>query len=154
MTDIVDSGTRSRMMSRIGSRDTRIEVSLRKALFARGFRYRKNVRQLPGSPDIVLPKYRAAVFVHGCFWHGHDCSLFRLPASRPVFWRTKIDANRARDARAGSELAELNWRVAVVWECALRGRDRLAGDAVVDTLVAWITDANRDGCLLIRGIAQ
>lgn len=138
------------MMSGIRGRDTRIEVSLRKALFARGLRYRINDPRLPGKPDIVLPRYRAVVFVHGCFWHGHDCPLFRLPATNTSFWRDKIGANRARDARVCGELAALGWRVAVVWECALRGRGRLAGDAVACMLSDWLNSAAMPS-LVLRG---
>jgi len=138
VTDIVDRETRSRMMAGIRSKNTRIEVSLRKALFAQGFRYRINDARLPGKPDIVLPRYRAVVFVHGCFWHGHDCSLFRLPASNTDFWRTKIDTNRARDERACGELAAQGWRVAVIWECAIRGKKEAGVMAVAESLQAWL----------------
>lgn len=151
MTDIVDRATRSRMMSGIRSKNTRIEVSLRKALFARGFRYRINDARLPGKPDIVLPRYRAVVFVHGCFWHGHDCALFRMPASNTDFWRAKIDANRVRDERACGELAALGWRVAVVWECALRGRTRLADGVAACMLSGWLMDSSGVSPFVIRG---
>lgn len=151
MTDIVDRETRSRMMSGIRSKNTRIEVSLRKALFAQGFRYRINDARLPGKPDIVLPRHRAVVFVHGCFWHGHDCTLFSLPASNSDFWRTKIDANRDRDLRVCDELAAHGWRVAVVWECALRGRTRLADGAAACMLSVWLMDSNGVSPFVIRG---
>lgn len=138
-------------MSGIRSKNTRIEVSLRKALFARGFRYRINDARLPGKPDIVLPRYRAVVFVHGCFWHGHDCALFRMPASNTDFWRAKIDANRVRDERACGELAALGWRVAVVWECALRGRTRLADGVAACMLSGWLMDSSGVSPFVIRG---
>jgi DNA mismatch endonuclease (patch repair protein) len=138
MADIVDAATRSRMMSGIRGRNTKIEVDLRRALFARGFRYRIEVRSLPGRPDIVLPRYRAVIFVHGCFWHAHDCSLFRLPASRPDFWKAKLEGNAARDGRAVEALAHLGWRVATVWECATRGREAGAVGTVADRLMEWI----------------
>lgn len=125
-------------MSGIKGRNTKIEVDLRRALFARGFRYRIDVRLLPGRPDIVLPRYRAAIFVHGCFWHAHDCSLFRLPASRPDFWKAKLEGNAARDGRAIEALAHLGWRVATVWECATRGREAGAVGNVADRLADWI----------------
>lgn len=125
-------------MSGIKGRNTKIEVDLRRALFARGFRYRIDVRSLPGRPDIVLPRYRAAIFVHGCFWHAHDCSLFRLPASRPDFWKAKLEGNAARDGRAIEALAHLGWRVATVWECATRGREAGAVGKVADRLADWI----------------
>ena len=151
MTDIVDRETRSRMMSDIRSKNTHIEVSLRKALFAQGFRYRINDARLPGKPDIVFPRHRAVVFVHGCFWHGHDCALFRLPTSNTDFWRTKIDANRARDERACAELSAQGWRVAVVWECALRCRTRLTGGAAACMLSDWLMDSSGVSPFVIRG---
>lgn len=129
MTDIVDPETRSRMMSRIRGRDTRPEIGLRRALHARGLRYRLHDRRLPGRPDIVFPRFRAACFVHGCFWHRHaGCSYATTPATRAAFWSAKFEANVARDARNRVELLAVGWRVAVVWECALRreGRDTVA----------------------------
>ncbi len=151
MTDIVDRATRSRMMSGIRSKNTRIEVSLRKALFAHGFRYRINDARLPGKPDIVLPRHRAVVFVNGCFWHGHDCALFRLPASNTDFWRTKIDTNRARDERACRDLVAQGWRVAVVWECALRGKSRLADGIAACMLSEWLLDSSESSLFILRG---
>ncbi|WP_197430033.1 MULTISPECIES: very short patch repair endonuclease [Stenotrophomonas] len=108
-------------MSRIRGSNTKLEVLVRKGLHARGFRYRLGGAGLPGRPDIVLPKYRTVVFVHGCFWHGHDCSLYRLPKTRPEFWQAKIDGNRARDRRVKNQLKSLGWKVIEVWECTLRG---------------------------------
>ena len=126
MVDIVSAETRSRMMSRIRARDTLPELTVRRYLHARGFRYRLDDRRLPGRPDIVLRKWKTVIFVHGCFWHGHpDCRFFRMPDMRRDFWSTKIDANVARDQRNMGLLLESGWRVAVVWECALR--DELEG---------------------------
>lgn len=142
MADIVDSATRSRMMRGIGSRDTKPEIRLRKALFAQGFRYRVNAKGLPGRPDILLPRYRAAIFVHGCFWHGHDCHLFRLPATRTEFWEAKITANRQRDKRVCSELLESGWRVLIVWECAMKGKTRLPFDELVARCSRWIVHSD------------
>ncbi|MBN8223304.1 MAG: DNA mismatch endonuclease Vsr [Xanthomonadales bacterium] len=122
MADIVPPDVRSRMMSGIRGKNTRPEWIVRRTLHARGFRYRLHVRELPGHPDIVLPKHRAVIFVHGCFWHGHDCPLFRWPKTRPEFWQTKIDRNRANDSRHQMALQAAGWRVAIVWECALRQR--------------------------------
>lgn len=126
------------MMSGIRARDTRIEVAVRKALFARGFRYRLNVQRLPGRPDLVLPRYNAAVFIHGCYWHGHDCGLFRLPSTNREFWQTKINSNRERDLRNAAALRAAGWRVAVVWECALRGRGEDAVCKVAHNLARWL----------------
>ena len=121
MVDIVDRETRSRMMSGIRGSNTKPELALRRALHAAGFRFRLHDRRLPGKPDIVLPKFHAAVFVHGCFWHRHEgCRFATTPATRPDFWATKFKANAMRDGRALQELAEAKWRVATVWECALR----------------------------------
>lgn len=108
-------------MSRIRARNTKPEIVVRSLLHRMGFRFRLHVRDLPGKPDIVLPKYRAVIFVHGCFWHGHDCPLYRLPATRPDFWQNKINRNQANDEKARMALLSAGWRVAVVWECALRG---------------------------------
>jgi DNA mismatch endonuclease (patch repair protein) len=138
MVDFVDTATRSRMMSGIRGRDTKIEVTIRKALHARGLRYRTNVRGLPGRPDIVLSRWRAVVLVHGCFWHAHDCGLCRIPATRPDFWREKLEGNAARDARSTTALLDAGWRVATVWECALRGKGPQALIDVADRLAAWV----------------
>ncbi len=137
--DTVDRVTRSRMMSGIRSKNTKPELLLRKQLFARGFRYLINVKKLPGTPDIVLPMYNTVIFVHGCFWHGHDCRFFRLPATRTEFWTEKINKNRERDARALNELHALGWRICIVWECSLRGKKHTAAiQETVDTISGWL----------------
>ena len=110
------------MMAGIGGRNTTPEILLRRRLHAAGLRFRLHAADLPGKPDIVLPSRKIAIFVHGCFWHGHDCHLFRLPKTRTGFWSDKIEANRARDARNLAELADLGWRCFVVRECQLRDR--------------------------------
>lgn len=137
MADVVDAVTRSRMMSGIRGRDTKPEWIVRRGLHHLGFRYRLHARELPGRPDLVFTKYCAAVFIHGCFWHGHDCPLFKWPKTREDFWRTKISGNRDRDTRSLEALTKQGWRVAIVWECALRGTDKDSG-AVVDRLAAWL----------------
>ena len=140
---------RSRNMSRIRAENTKPEMAVRRGLHAAGFRYRLHVRSLPGRPDIVLRRYGAVVFVHGCFWHGHDCALFRWPATRPEFWREKIGRNRDRDAQQTAALLDAGWRVATVWECALKGRLRLPEGVVPDRLGQWLrSDAS---ILEIRG---
>lgn len=118
-------------MGRIRGRDTKPELLIRRGLHARGFRFRLHA-PLPGKPDIVLPRRKAAIFVHGCFWHGHDCHLFRLPGTRTDFWRDKIGGNRARDAAAIAALHRLGWRTLIVWECSFRGKDRLVFEEVLD----------------------
>lgn len=125
------------MMSGIRGKNTKPELIIRKALHARGFRYRLHCK-LPGKPDLCLPKYRAVIFVHGCFWHGHDCHLFKWPSTRPEFWREKIARNRAVDATAEAKLLAEGWRVAAVWECALKGRTRLPLEAVVGSVAKWL----------------
>ncbi|UXF74467.1 very short patch repair endonuclease [Stenotrophomonas maltophilia] len=122
-------------MSRIRGSNTKLEVLVRKALHARGMRYRLGGAKLPGRPDIVLPKYRTVVFVHGCFWHGHDCPLYRLPKTRPEFWADKIGKNRTRDQRVTSELEAIGWRVLTVWECSLRGKTAIEQASFLDHLV-------------------
>lgn len=120
MTDCFSGETRRYCMSRVRSANTRPEEKVRKYLFAHGFRYRKNVRSLPGAPDIVLPKYRTVIFVNGCFWHMHDCGVFKWPKSNVDFWTGKIYRNVDRDRRNAALLEESGWRVIVVWECRLR----------------------------------
>lgn len=125
------------MMSGIRGKNTKQELIVRKALHARGFRYRLHCK-LPGKPDLCLPKYRAVVFVHGCFWHGHDCHLFKWPSTRPEFWREKIGRNTVVDSAAEAKLLANGWRVATVWECALKGRTRLQLEDVVSSLERWL----------------
>ena len=123
MTDIVDKATRSRMMAAIGSRNSVPEVVLRRALHARGLRYRLHDRRLPGTPDLVFRQFGAVCFVHGCFWHRHSgCRYTTTPGTREEFWQTKFRANVARDGRNQEDLLKSGWRIAIVWECALRGQ--------------------------------
>ena len=138
MTDIVSKQTRSRMMSGIQGKNTKPELVVRKALFARGFRYRLHGSKLPGKPDLVLPKYKAVVFVNGCFWHLHECPLFKWPSTRPEFWHEKLTANRTRDKRNLALLQQQGWRVLVIWECALKGRQRRPVDNVIDQATDWL----------------
>lgn len=149
MADVVDPATRSRMMAGIKATNTKPELALRHGLHALGFRYRLHNRQLPGTPDIVLPKHRAVIFVNGCFWHGHDCELFRWPKTRPDFWREKIGGNMARDRRNHGLLITGDWRVLDVWECAMKGSGRLELAEVVERTAAWLTSDNQ--AAVIRG---
>ena len=125
-------------MSGIRGKNTRPELLIRKALHARGFRYRLHCKDLPGNPDLCLPKYRAVIFVHGCFGHGHGCHLFKWPKTRAEFWREKIGRNRTVDALASAALADAGWRVASIWECALKGRNKLGIDEVAQRVSDWI----------------
>lgn len=138
MADIVPADVRSRMMAGIRATNTKPELLLRKGLHARGFRFRLHDPALPGKPDIVLPRYRAVILAHGCFWHGHDCHLFKWPSTRPEFWQTKIGRNREVDARTDAALAQAGWRQGVVWECALKGRARLPLEDVISACAEWI----------------
>lgn len=138
MADVVDPATRSRMMANIRGRNTQIEIAIRKALHARGLRFRIDVRGLPGRPDIVLPRWRSVIFVHGCFWHSHDCGLCRIPATRSEFWEAKLASNRARDARNRLALLDAGWRVATVWECSIRGKGPAVVDQVGGVLLQWL----------------
>ncbi|TCV76005.1 very short patch repair endonuclease [Neorhizobium sp. S3-V5DH] len=138
MADIVTPEKRSLMMSGIRGKDTKPEILIRKALFARGWRYRLHDKRLPGKPDLVFPRLRAVVFVDGCFWHGHTCHLFRLPSSRVDFWTEKIARNRQRDVEVRKALDGLGWRHLTVWECALKGRTRLPIVEVIDKVANWL----------------
>ena len=116
--DIWDKKKRSAVMAKIKSKDTRPEWIVRRYLFSRGYRYRKNVKGLPGTPDIVMRKYGIVIFIHGCFWHGHTDG--HLPHSNVEFWRTKIGRNKQRDARNKEALKRMGWRVMTIWECQLK----------------------------------
>ena len=150
MPDIVSPETRSRMMAGIRGKDTKPELFIRKALHARGFRYRLHDRRLPGKPDLSFPKYRAVILVNGCFWHGHDCHLFKWPSTRQEFWRSKITRNRQKDKETWQALRERGWRVAVIYECALKGRTRLDPDRVIDTTEKWLYSEQE--ALVVEGI--
>ena len=136
--DIVPATVRSRMMSEIKGKNTRPELVIRSTLHRRGFRFRVHHRDLPGKPDLVFPGRNAVLFVHGCFWHGHDCHLFRWPKSREEFWRKKIGKNIERDRHQREALAEAGWRIGIVWECALKGKTRLPLGSVVDQCAIWL----------------
>lgn len=124
MTDVVDSETRSRMMSGIRGKDTRPELEIRHQLHGLGFRYRLHDKHLPGKPDLVLKKYHAVIFVHGCFWHRHNCRLFKWPKTRPEFWKNKINRNHENDQKTLQKLQSTGWRVCIVWECSTGGADK------------------------------
>jgi DNA mismatch endonuclease (patch repair protein) len=136
--DVLTPEQRHRCMANVKSRNTKPEIVLRKALFSRGLRYRLHVKRLPGTPDLVFPKYRAVLFVHGCFWHGHGCRLFVVPATNREFWVQKIDGNRSRDEQAIRALRGMGWRVMTVWECAVRGLDRLPLDLLASKIDRWL----------------
>ncbi|WP_171237061.1 very short patch repair endonuclease [Ruegeria sp. HKCCA6837] len=147
--DRVTTAVRSRIMASIGSKDTKPELKIRSLLHRQGFRFRLHRKDLPGKPDLVFPRYRAVIFVHGCFWHGHDCYLFSMPKSRKEFWWQKIGRNRERDEVQRETLTDLGWRVATVWECALMGRSRLSIDDVGERCMAWLQSG--EAALVLRG---
>jgi len=136
MADHLTPEKRSWNMSQIHATDTAIEVKVRKELFRRGFRYRKNVKVLPGKPDIVLPKYRTVIFVHGCFWHRHQgCKDATMPKSRTEFWQEKFNRNVANDIKHQSELEALGWQVITIWECEVNKDFENTIDRVVDLIL-------------------
>lgn len=143
MTDIVDKATRSRMMSGIRGKDTKPELVLRKAMHALGLRYRLHRKDLPGKPDIVFPRRKAAIFVHGCFWHRHEgCRFATTPATRPDFWNDKFASNIERDRRNAEQLIAHGWRVVTVWECALKKAG--SPDVAARRIAKWLDgDADR-----------
>lgn len=114
---------RSEVMAKVRGKDTKPELYVRRYLFSKGFRYRKNVKELPGKPDIVLAKYKTIIFVHGCFWHGHDVDG-RIPLSNVVFWTNKISKNKERDIKIRNNLQALGWKVIIIWECELSTIDK------------------------------
>lgn len=139
---------RSRMMASVRTSGTKPELLVRTALLAGGYRYRlgENYRELgrklPGKPDIVLPGRKTVIFVHGCFWHRHDCHFFVWPKTRAEFWKTKLNRNHQRDVKQQSALLSEGWRVGVVWECALRGKHQLSEEVLAHKLRSWLEDAD------------
>ena len=145
MVDVVTQEVRSRMMSGIRGRDTKPEIALRRALHARGFRFRIHVKGMPGKPDMVFPKWGAALFVHGCYWHRHQgCSKATTPSSNARFWQEKFAGNVSRDERNVELLIAEGWRVGVVWECCI---GKLPDDGTVDEVAGFLRDR-------IRAIAE
>ncbi|MBA4397562.1 MAG: very short patch repair endonuclease [Syntrophus sp. (in: bacteria)] len=131
MTDRFQPAKRSEIMSRIKGWDTEPEKTVRSLLHRLGYRFRLHVENLPGKPDIVMPKHKAVLFVHGCFWHGHKgCRRATRPSTNVDFWNDKIEANVCRDAEATKQLEAMGWRVLVVWQCRLRDKDKLASELV------------------------
>lgn len=132
MADVLTGEQRRLNMSRIRGKDTKPEMIIRKGLHSRGYRYRLHVRNLPGHPDLVFPRYNAIIFVNGCFWHGHMCPLFKWPSTRKDFWEEKIFGNIERDRRNLQLLSDIGWRVIIIWECSLKGKNRFTVQDVLD----------------------
>lgn len=151
MADQLTLEERSRNMAAIKAVGTSAEVYIRKIIFSEGLRYRINQKNLPGKPDIVLAKYRTAIFVHGCFWHRHQCHLGTIPKSNSDYWINKFNSNVARDQKNIQSLQDLNWKVVIVWECALRGRSRLSEEILRFKLLSSIKD-NPNKIIEINGV--
>ncbi|MCL9670263.1 MULTISPECIES: very short patch repair endonuclease [Enterobacteriaceae] len=154
MADVHDKATRSKNMRAIATRDTAIEKRLASLLEMLGLTFRVQDAALPGRPDFVLDEYRAVIFTHGCFWHHHECYLFKVPATRTEFWLEKIGKNVVRDNRDSALLREQGWRVLIVWECALRGRLKLTDDALAERLEEWICGGGDAAQIDTLGIHQ
>lgn len=145
MTDVHDRETRSRNMAAIRGRDTKPEVLLRSALHRSGFRFRLHT-PLPGKPDMTLKRFRATIFVHGCFWHMHGCPRFKQPGGGNAdFWKMKLERNAARDSEVAGQLAEAGWRQLTVWECAMTGPGRLDMSELVRRIEYWLTSGLKTG---------
>jgi len=132
-------------MSGIRGANTKPEMIVRRGLHARGYRFRLHDRKLRGRPDMVLPRHSAVILIHGCFWHAHDCHLFRWPKSRGLFWREKISGNRERDIENFAALRSEGWRILQIWECALKGRSRLGPEKVVELAAEWLKSGEQAG---------
>ncbi len=132
------------MMSGIRGKNTKPELLLRSGLHRKGFRFRLHYGQLPGKPDLVFPKYRAIILVNGCFWHGHNCHLFKWPTSREEFWKEKISSNMIRDARNLADYKTQDWRTLIVWECALKGKGQRDLNEVIDYAANWLLNETGD----------
>ena len=143
MPDIVSKEKRSEMMAGRKGQNTKPEILIRKLIHSLGFRYRLHYKKLPGKPDIVLPRYKAAILINGCFWHWHNCSLFKMPSSNQDFWRNKIESNRNRDQIQIANLTSLGYKVLIIWECSLRGKNKLLLSDIGRKIENWlINDKN------------
>jgi len=155
MTDIVDRATRSRMMSGIRSKATRPEIFVRKGLHALGFRFRLHAEDIPGKPDIVLPKFRALINVHGCFWHDHGCRYCKTPSTNTAFWLEKLNANRLRDQRTIQLQLDSGWRCLIIWECAIRLAQRMPQEFDIVHLSAnWLNQGGRFASIDEHGLVE
>ncbi|NOX90935.1 MAG: DNA mismatch endonuclease Vsr [Gammaproteobacteria bacterium] len=149
MSDTLTPEQRRRCMSNVKGKNTGLELLIRKALFAKGFRYKLHDKSLPGKPDLVFPKYNAVIFIHGCFWHGHDCHLFKWPSTRQDFWKNKINRNMDVDVRNYRQLKDKGWWVLTIWGCAIKGKYNLGVQEVTDRAAYWLKYGMRD--VVIKG---
>ncbi len=137
MVDVVSTKKRSQMMAKIKGKNTKPELLIRKALHKKGFRYKLHDKSISGKPDIIFPKYKSLIFINGCFWHGHDCHLFKWPSSRPEFWKDKITKNKERD-RKNYKILSSKWRILVIWECSLKGKHKITFDELINDVILWL----------------
>ena len=152
MADVHDKATRSKNMRAIATRDTAIEKRLASVLTEQGVTFRVQDAALPGRPDFVVDDYQCVIFTHGCFWHHHECYLFKTPATRTQFWLAKIGKNVERDARDRERLQALGWRVLIIWECAIRGRKKLSDEALSERVVEWICSGGATAQIDTQGL--
>ncbi|KAB8309774.1 DNA mismatch endonuclease Vsr [Rouxiella chamberiensis] len=152
MTDVHDSKTRSKNMRAIKNRGTGIEKKVADLLLRAGFTFREQVQDLPGKPDFVVDDYKAIIFVHGCFWHHHDCHLFKVPATRTDFWMTKIQNNVINDHKVMEVLSDNEWRILIVWECSLRGRQKLSDNDILERMEEWLCNSAQTSFINTKGI--
>ncbi|HHW4414784.1 very short patch repair endonuclease [Citrobacter freundii] len=152
MADVHDKATRSKNMRAIATRDTAIEKRLASVLTEQGVTFRVQDAALPGRPDFVVDDYQCVIFTHGCFWHHHECYLFKTPGTRTQFWLAKIGKNVERDARDRERLQALGWRVLIIWECAIRGRKKLSDEALSERVVEWICSGGATAQIDTQGI--
>lgn len=152
MADVHDKATRSKNMRAIATRDTAIEKRLVSVLTEQGVTFRVQDAALPGRPDFVVDDYQCVIFTHGCFWHHHECYLFKTPGTRTQFWLAKIGKNVERDARDRERLQALGWRVLIIWECAIRGRKKLSDEALSERVVEWICSGGATAQIDTQGI--
>ena len=145
MADIVSRQDRSRMMAGIRGKNTKPEILIRRGLHRLGFRFRLHDQMLPGKPDLVLAKHRAVILVNGCFWHAHGCPLFKYPSTSRSFWKQKLERNRDLDARNVARLRADGWRVLVIWECSIKGRNRLGDENVLSKASTWLYSNRQSG---------
>jgi DNA mismatch endonuclease (patch repair protein) len=143
MVDIVSKKKISKMMSGIHDKDTRPELKIRSALHKLGYRYKLHDKHIPGKPDLVLPKYNAAILIHGCFWHPHNYHLFKWLLTRPEYWKEKISGNKKRDERNLQALKEMGWSILIIWECALKGKNKLDFGSTIKSISDWLKSSNQ-----------
>jgi DNA mismatch endonuclease (patch repair protein) len=149
MTDVHDRQTRSRNMAAIRNSNTKPELRVRHELHRRGLRYSLKNKSLPGKPDVLLSKYRVAVFIHGCFWHRHHCNYFKLPKTNTEFWNNKISENVKRDTEVITQITDIGYRVLVIWECIFKGKNKERLDSLFENIILWIKSEDKESEILI-----